>query len=100
MLLGDHLGPVMARATGAALAELPEGVRAQVVAARRILPEAETAEGRAFHAGDVVDRVLEMEQHVRRARVTLDDVLGDMALVHEGPLKPYHDRVLAEMGLA
>ena len=27
------------------------------------------------------------------------DILGDMALVHDGPVKPFHDRVLAEMGL-
>ena len=100
MLLGPHLGPVMERATESALAQLPDGLRPDVVAARRILPEAETPEGRAFHSGDVVDRVLEMEQHVRRARVTLDDVLGDMALVHDGPLKPYHDAVLTRMGLA
>jgi hypothetical protein len=29
----------------------------------------------------------------------MDRVLGEMALVHDGPVKPFHDRVLAEMGL-
>ena len=100
MLLGAHLDPVMRRATDRALAELPEWLRAQVVAARRILPDTATPEGRAFHAADVLDRVLEIEQHVTRARITMDDILGEMALVHEGPVKPFQDRVLAEMGLA
>lgn len=100
MLLGAHLEPVMMRATEQALAALPDALRARVVAARRILPDAETPEGRAFHAGDVLDRVLEIEQHLARSRVTLDDILGDMALVHDGPVKPFHDGVLAAMGLS
>ena len=99
MLLGPHLGPVMERATERALAELPGSLRERVAKARRILPSAETPEGRAFHAGDVLDRVLEIEQHLTRSRVTMGDILGDMALVHDGPVKPFHDRVLAEMGL-
>lgn len=99
MLLADHLGPVMARATDAALAELGPDLRRAVVDARAILPDDATPEGRAFHAADVIDRVLEIDQHLARARVTMADVLGPMALVHDGPVKPFHDRVLAEMGL-
>ena len=99
ILLGGHLEPVMRRATAQALAQLPPDLAADTENARRILPDAETPEGRAFHAADVLDRVLEIEQHVRRARVTMEEVLGPMALVHEGPVKPFHDRVLATMGL-
>ena len=47
----------------------------------------------------MIDRVLEIDQHLAAARVTMADVLGPMALVHDGPVKPFHDRVLAEMGL-
>ncbi len=98
-LLGDHLGPVMERATGAALDELPPGLRREVVRAREILPDAETPEGRAFHAADVIDRVLEIDQHLQAARLTMGTVLGEMELVHAGPVRPFHDRVLVEMGL-
>lgn len=100
ILLGAHLEPAMERATERALGELPAELRASVVAARRILPGADTPEGRAFHAGDVLDRVLEIEQHLARSRVAMEDILGDMSLVHDGPVKPFHDQVLAEMGLA
>ncbi len=99
MLLGAHLGPVMTRATDAALGELRPDLRRTVIDARAILPDDTTPEGRAFHAADVIDRVLEIDQHLAAARVTMADVLGPMALVHDGPVKPFHDRVLAEMGL-
>ena len=97
MLLGDHLGPVMDHFVGAALAALEPGLRRRVADARTCLADAETPEGRAFHAADVVDRVLEIAQHLRGASLTMDQVLGEMALVHDGPVKGYHDRVLAEM---
>lgn len=99
MLLGAHLGPVMERATRAALDELDPRLRATVESALVILPDASTPEGRAFHAADVLDRVLEIEQHLMAAELTMDTVLGEMALVHEGPVKGYHDGVLSEMGL-
>lgn len=100
MLLGDHLLPAMARATDLALAELAPDLRAAAVAARdRALPDAATPEGRAFHAADTLDRVLQIDQHLRAGRTTLGFVLRDMALVHDGPVKAYQDRVLAEAGL-
>ncbi len=100
MLLGSHLEPVMERATVAALAELPAGLRARIEEARRVLPDAGTPEGRAFHAADVADRVLQIGQHLAAASLTMDVVLGDMELVHDGPVKGFHDAVLADMGLS
>ena len=97
MLLGDHLGPVMLHFIGAALASLEPSLRRRVAEARECLVDAETSEGRAFHAADVVDRVMEIAQHLRAASLTMATVLGDMALVHDGPVKPFHERVLAEM---
>ena len=99
MLLGDHLAAVMRHFVDDALASLDPALRRRVVEARACLPDAETPEGRAFHAADVVDRVLEIAQHLRGASLTMDLVLGDMALVHDGPVKPFHDRVLDEMGI-
>ncbi|WP_426954654.1 HD domain-containing protein [Muricoccus radiodurans] len=100
VLLGEHLEPAFARATDLALGELPDALADRVRAARRILPDAGTPEGRAFHAADTLDRVLQIEQHLRAGRATMRTVLHDMALVHEGPVKPFQDRLLAAMGLA
>lgn len=99
MLLGPHLLPVMEHFTRAALAELAAPLRRQVEEARSILPDAATPEGRAFHAADTIDRVMQIAQHLTAATLTMDRVLGEMALVHDGPVKGFQDRVLAEMGL-
>lgn len=100
MLLGPHLETAMRRSTDAALSQLAPALRERVVAARRILADAATPEGRAFHAADVLDRVLEIRQHLGAVQLTMGTVLGEMGLVHDGPVKPFHDAVLAEMGLA
>ena len=89
----------MTRATEAALAQLDEPLRGTIVAARRILPDDGSPEGRAFHAADVIDRVMQIAQHLRPATITMATVLDELELVHESPVKPFHDRVLAEMGL-
>lgn len=99
VLLGEHLLPVMRRATERVLAELPHSLRGKVWAAREILPDAQTPEGRAFHAADTLDRVWQIDQHLRVARVDLRFVLDDMALVHAGPVKPFQDEVLHAAGL-
>ena len=100
ILLGTHLQPIYAAATERALDNLSPDLRRTVVAARLILPDAETPEGRAFHAADVVDRVMQLAQHLRVAEVTIPMLLDDWGVVHEGPVKPFHDRVLVEMGLS
>ncbi len=99
MLLGPHLGPVMQRFTDDALGTLPEPLRTHVVEARTILPDADTPEGRAFHAADTIDRVMQIAQHLRAASLTMDVVLGEMGLVHEGPVRPFQEQVLAAMAL-
>ena len=99
MLLGDRLAPVCAAATARALDELAGPLRREIVAARTILADADTAEGRAFHAADVIDRVVELAQHLRVAKMTLPRLLDEWELVHAGPVKGFHDGVLAEIGL-
>ena len=97
MLLGPHLEPVMERLFTEALATLPPALQDPTVEALAAIRDAETPVGRAFHAADVIDRVLEIAQHLEAARLTMATVLGDMGLVHDGPVKDFHDRVLAEM---
>ena len=100
VLLGEWLAPMTATATSLALRELHEALQDRVLAATRILPDATTPEGCAFHAADTLDRVLQLEHHLRAASTSMDYVLNDMALVHEGPVKPFQDAVLSHMGLA
>ena len=97
MLLGDHLWPIVGRCSEWALDELDEPLRETVRSARAVLPDDATAEGRAFHAADSIDRVLQIAQHLRAASLTMDTVLGEMELVHAGPVKAFQDRVLTDM---
>ncbi|MCQ8240163.1 hypothetical protein [Rhizosaccharibacter radicis] len=99
MLLGRHLEPAMRRTTDRALRELPSALAARVEEARLLLPDAETPGGRAFHAADTLDRVWQIDQHLRAGRTSLRFVLDDMALVHDGPVKPFQDDVLRAAGL-
>lgn len=99
VLLGDHLDSVIARARQAGLDELAEPLHAQVAAALEPIARDGTPAARAFHAADVLDRVLEIEQHLRVGATTMHDVLVTYELVHAGPVKGFHDRVLSAAGL-
>ena len=99
VLLGDHLDGVIARARQRGLEELPTPLRARIADVLEPIARDDTAEARAFHTGDVIDRVLEIEQHLAAARTTMDDVLHTYELVHAGPVKPYQDAVLRDLGL-
>ena len=100
MLLGEWLAPAISGATNVALHQLDLGLRETVIAACRALPGTSSPEGRAFHAADTLDRVLQMEHHLRAASTTMAYLQNDMALVHAGPIKPFQDALLAHMGLA
>ena len=97
MLLGDHLGPIMARRRTGRSPNSTRPCASQVARARAVLPDDATAEGRAFHAADCIDRVLQIAQHLRAASMTMGTVLDERELVHAGPVKGFHDRVLADM---
>lgn len=100
VLLGPLLGPVFRRLTAAQLETLPPGL-AEVVRDALALPAApaDTPGSRAFHAADVLDRVLQQRHHARAAAFTLDEALGEMELVHEGPVQAFSLGVLADAGL-
>lgn len=99
VLLGDHLEPVIERLTERELGTLPAVLADRL---RRLLTaraDADTPLGRAFHAADVLDRVLQVHHHARAAAFTATDALVDLELVHVSPVSAYHDAVLAEAGL-
>ena len=99
-LLGPHLDSLVKYFTGICLRQLPRQLRQATEQARAILPDAGTAEGRAFHAADAIDRVLQILQYGRAASLTPERMLVDMELVHTGPVKSFQDEVLRETGLA
>jgi 5'-deoxynucleotidase YfbR-like HD superfamily hydrolase len=99
MLLGAHLEPVLERLTERELATLPGALAARVRALLARRADAATPVGRAFHAADVLDRVLQVHHHARAAGFTVDQALVDLELVHAGPVTDYHDAVLAAAGL-
>jgi hypothetical protein len=99
MLLGVHLDLVSARARAAALAPLASVLRGHIDRALEPIAGDATPEARAFHIGDVIDRVLEIEQHLLAGCATISEVLHDYGLVHAGPVKGFHDRVLRDVGL-
>ena len=99
ILLGNHLGTVMRTLFDRELATVPPDLRAATVAALATIPDAETPGGRAFHAADVMDRVLQMRHYDDVARFTVDQALDDMDLVHAGPTQAFHRAVLQDAGL-
>jgi 5'-deoxynucleotidase YfbR-like HD superfamily hydrolase len=99
VLLGDLLDRVIADAREVAMAQLSPSIATVVRAALAPIGGDTTAEARTFHAADVLDRVLEIEQHLRAASATMEAVLVDYELVHAGPVKSFHDDVLRQVGL-
>lgn len=100
MLLGDDLLSVMDAARAEAMTQLPPALHRPIGEALALIADDRAPEAKAFHAADAIDRVLEIEQHLRVREATMRTVLDDYGLVHDGPVKPFHDRVLAEIGLA
>lgn len=98
-LLGEHLEAVCRRLRESALEELPELLRHTVGGSLELTANADSPEARAFHAADVLDRVLQMRHYERQAGFTLDQALEEMQLVHPGPLKDFQDGVLSRTGL-
>ena len=99
VLLGDRLDAVIERARDLALAELPSATAAACRQHLAAIANDLTPAAQAFHAADVIDRVLEIDHHLARSRVTMGVVLDDYGLVHDGPVKAFHDQVLQEIGL-
>ena len=99
ILLGNELGPLMRRLFDRELATLAPPVAETLRAALATIGDADTPEGRAFNAADVMDRVLQMRQYDRVASFTTAQALDDLELVHAGPLQAFHQAVLAEAGL-
>lgn len=98
-LLGDELAPIMERLTAEVLAGLPAALAERIAALRPLLAGTAHPAARAFHAADVIDRVLQVRQYARVAAFTTDQALDDLELVHAGPVQAFHLAVLQAAGL-
>ena len=98
-LLGPHLAGLMAAATQQAVRQMPAALQLMVEAALNRTRTIDEPASRAFHAADVLDRVLEMAWHDQSAQFRLHQALGDLDIVHAGFTQQFHQQVLAAAGL-
>lgn len=93
-LLGEHLPVVVARLTRAQLAGLPGPLVARLGPLLAAREAADDPAARAFHAADVLDRVLQVRHHARAAAFTAEQALDDLDLVHPCAVSGFHRAVL------
>ena len=99
LALEPYLQQTIDNCRAAALESFPGPLRERIRQALRHHESIATPEGKAISAGDVLDRVLDVKWRVRAAAVTEAKVLGDLDLVHPGPLKNFQTDLLNATGL-
>ncbi|WP_138733446.1 HD domain-containing protein [Modestobacter excelsi] len=99
VLLGGALDRVLGTLEERELAELPAELAARLRQVLALRADAVAPESQAFHAADVLDRVLQVHHHARAAAFTAAQALDDLELVHAGPVQSFHLDVLAACGL-
>ena len=99
VLLGSALDRVVTTLEERELAALPGPLAERLRTVLRLRADAGAPESQAFHAADVLDRVLQVHHHARAAAFTADQALNDLELVHAGPVQAFHLDVLAAAGL-
>jgi 5'-deoxynucleotidase YfbR-like HD superfamily hydrolase len=99
VLLGPALDRVMTALEERELAALPDRLADRLRTVLHLRADAGAPESQAFHAADVLDRVLQVHHHARAAAFTAGQALDDLDLVHAGPVQAFHLDVLAAAGL-
>ena len=99
VLLGDALGPTVARLTSVEIATLTPGLAGWVRDALRLVGDGVSRDGQAFNAADAIDRVQQVHYHARAAAFSARTALVDLDLVHEGPLQAFQKALLRDAGL-
>ena len=99
VLLGDALDRVLGTLEARELAGLPAPLADRLREVLALRADAVAPESQAFHAADVLDRVLQVHHHARAAAFTAAQALDDLELVHAGPVQSFHLDVLAAAGL-
>lgn len=99
VLLGEHLERVIGTLEERGLAALPAPLQARLRGVLALRADAGVPEAQAFHAADVLDRVLQVHHHARAAAFHASQALDDLELVHAGPVQAFHEQVLTAAGL-
>jgi hypothetical protein len=99
VLLGGALPGVVATLEERELGTLPETLAHGLRAVLTLRADAAAPAAQAFHAADVLDRVLQVHHHARASAFTAEQALDDLELVHAGPVQGFHSDVLAAAGL-
>lgn len=98
-LLGEFLPKIFQNLRAQCLTELPESLRERVRQTFALTESAESSESKAFHAADVIDRVLQMRHHADANQFNLQYALEEMELVHAGKIQEFHYDILRAAGL-
>lgn len=97
--LGDQLLPIIENSKTEALKEVGKSEAEIITNAITNHENLNNVEGRSSSAADVLDRVLDIKWRVRAASVTEKDVLDDLELVHDGPIKSFQTAILKSADL-
>lgn len=97
--LGEFLPRVFEAFRRECLAELPENLHEKIWRLFEIIETAAAPEARAFHAADVIDRVLQMKHHAEANEFTLRYAMEEAELVHAGAVQEFHYDVLRQAKL-
>ncbi len=95
VLLDKWLSTIIEQAQSKALAGLKPSLAQQVREAIDTHENLNVAEGQAASAADVLDRVLDVQWRTRTANVRDEDILEELDLVHEGPIKRFQTEILS-----
>ena len=93
-LLGKFLPAIFKNLREQCLRELPENLHEAIRQTFVTIQNADSNEARAFHAADVIDRVLQMRHHAEANEFNLKYALEEMELVHAGAVQSFHYDVL------
>jgi 5'-deoxynucleotidase YfbR-like HD superfamily hydrolase len=93
-LLGEFLPAIFNNLRELCLCELPVDLHEPIRKTFVLIENADSNEARAFHAADVIDRVLQMRHHAEANEFTLKYALEEMELVHAGAVQWFHHDVL------
>ena len=95
VLLDEWLPTIIEQARNKALAHLEPTLAQRVRGAIDTHENLHLAEGQAASAADVLDRVLDVQWRTRAANVRDEDILEELDLVHEGPIKRFQTEILS-----
>lgn len=97
-MLGEHHSRLMETFREKSLSQIPASLRVLARDSLDAVYRADLPEARSFQAADSLDRVLEMEWHARSAAFTLDTALGELDIIHPGPVQAFQLEIMRATG--